>query len=161
MKHICTINTTLPTIEDRIQYTSDSSLSDYDIVILDTELPYLSRIDFTGGGSCVAIEDSRRISKAMIHWCQEIKAAIISGKTVFILLNSHTTDSFAVGSTTPRKDARTYNTTAMNNYDQLLPIALDLRNARGRRFKVIESSFRGLYEAIKDISQYKVLSKIS
>ena len=60
MKNIATINTSLPTVEDYIEYLSEDSLLDFDIIVLDPEFPYFGRIDFSGGGSCVTIEGSRK-----------------------------------------------------------------------------------------------------
>ena len=156
MKNIATVNTELPTIDNFIEYRSEHSLLDYDIVVFDPEFPYFSRIDFSGGGSCISIEGSRLLEKAMQHWSMELEGALRAGKTVFVLLNSHKIDALASGYTTPRKDSRNYNTYSVHNY-AVLPTKLSLRNAKGSRLKVADSDFKGLFEAIKGISEYKVV----
>ncbi|WP_193369323.1 hypothetical protein [Pelagibius marinus] len=156
MKIISTVNFELPSIDNYIEYLSDSSLRDYDIAVFNPEFPYLSRIDFSGGGSCVSIEGGSLLAKAMAHWRNEIRDALQSGKTVFVLMSSSESDSIAVSSTTLRKGYRDYSTQEVNNYDAL-PIRLDLRNAKGRRFKVTQAHYRELHAAIKDIAEYKVI----
>lgn len=156
MKNIGTINFELPDVGDYIDYLSDSSLRDYDIVVVDPTFPYLSRIQFDAGGSCIAIDEGVRLMSAIRHWRGEINDALTAGKTVFCILSSSTDDSVATSSTTPRKGQISYNTQRTNNYS-ILPVGVTLKNATGRRIKVTDIRHRELYQAIKDVVEYKVI----
>ena len=157
MKLICTVNTELPTVEDGyISYTSGESLLDYNIVLFDPAFPDLDRITFSGGGSCFSIEASQVLKDSMSHWSTELIGALKAGKTVFFLLNEYETDSATTGYSTPRKDARTYNTYRISNY-VVLPIGIGVRNSKGRHLVAADSDFKVLHDAIKDVSQYKVI----
>lgn len=156
MKEIVTVNTELPTVDDMIDYFSQDSLLDYDIIVFDPKIPYLERIEFSGGGSCISIESNKRLQSAMKHWSDELANAFKSGKTIYILLNEHQIDSGAVGYDSPRKDTRNYRTTQIDNYS-ILPVNVSLRNAKGRKLLVSDARFSGLYEAIRDIVEYRVV----
>ncbi len=155
MKNIVTVNTELPTIKDYVEYRSGTSLMDYDIVLFDPTLPYETRIDFSGGGSCISIEGTTRLKQSMGHWSREFSGALRAGKTIFILLNEYDEDSGASGYTTV-KGSRTYSTYQINNYD-VLPTSIGLRNAKGKHLKIADTRFKGLYDAIKDIAEYQVV----
>lgn len=92
----------------------------------------------------------------MKHWSRELRDALGAGKTVFVLLNSHETNSLTSGYSEPRKGSRNYSTYMVENYS-VLPTKISLRNAKWRRLKVTDSRFKGLFESIKGISQYKVI----
>jgi hypothetical protein len=156
MKNIGTVNFDLPEVGEYIEYLSDSSLRDYDIIVIDPTFPDLSRIQFGGGGSCVDIEDGTQLTKAITHWKGEIHDALKAGKAIFCILSSSVDDAIAVGYTTPRKGHRTYSTHTANNY-MLLPTAVDLRNAKGRRIKIADAHYRELYQAISGVAEYKVI----
>jgi hypothetical protein len=156
MKEIAVINTELPTVESCIPYISDVSLLDYSIVFMDPELPPLERIYFDGGGSCYSIDAGRALVSAIQHWSNELRMALVSGKTVFVVLNSEEKDSFATGYSTPRKGSRNYTTEALNNY-RVLPVDLELRNAKGRRLKATDSLFKGIHQILGEEFQYKVV----
>jgi len=96
MKNICSINTDLPTLEDILRYYSNASLLDYDIVLFDSELPLVSIIEFSGGGSCIAIECGKTLVDAICHWSAECKRALHDNKTVFVLLNREPTVRFNI-----------------------------------------------------------------
>lgn len=156
MKNIGTINFELPDVGDYIEYLSDSSLRDYDIVVVDPTFPYLSRIRFDAGGSCIAIDEGVRLTSAIKHWRGEINDALKAGKTVFCILASSEDDSIAISSTSPRKGQISYTTQHANNYS-ILPASVTLKNAKGRRIKVGDIRHRELYQAIKDVVEYKVI----
>lgn len=99
MKSIVTINSVVPTIEDHLSYFSGGSLRDYDIAVFCPTWPYLERINFSGGGSCLSIDSTARVVKAMFHWSSEILAALESGKTIFVILDEFSEDSGASSST--------------------------------------------------------------
>lgn len=156
MKSIACINCEIPTIEAVIQYQSKQSLRDYDIVIFDPKFPYLHRIEFSGGGSCVSIESMEAVTAAMAHWRREMHAALEAGKTVFVLLNEYVQDSGATGSTMTSRTNRTYNASPINNYTAI-PAKIVPTNATGRRISVKDGRLRSLYEAISGIASYRVV----
>lgn len=155
MKSIVAINTAIPTAERTFGYLSGASLRDYDIVVFDPEFPDLSRIDFSGGGSCFTVEATDRLIKAISHWSSELDSALKAGKTIFILLNSYIQDQGATGSTS-KGNQRTYNTSVINNY-MSIPVSINLTNSNGEKLIVSDSSFKSLYESIKDICHYRVV----
>lgn len=156
MKSIACINFEIPSIQNSIEYSSDHSLLDYDIVVFDPALPWYDRIDFSAGGSCMSIESTAKFSKASSHWRHELNSALASGKTVFVVLNAYKEDSAATGSTMPSKNSRNYTTTIINNYS-VIPADLRVRNARGKTISVRDSSYKNLYESIKEITEYRVV----
>jgi hypothetical protein len=156
MKSIVCVNTRIPTISDEIEYDSDASLRDYDIIVFDPELPYYSRIDFSGGGSCLSIESTNRFARTSSHWLRELSGALAAGKTIFVILSGHKEDHAATGYTTPSKGSRNYNTTPISNYS-VIPAKFRVRNARGRSVAVKDSAYKGLYEAISEIVEYRVV----
>jgi hypothetical protein len=156
MKSIVCVNTDIPTVENVLSYASDGSLRDYDVVVFDPELPWLSRIDFSGGGSCISIEGTAQLNKWMSHWSGELRVALAAGKTVFVVLSPYKDDQAAIGSTITSKNHRTYQTTGINNYS-VIPGKLRVKNARGRGIVVKDSAYKGLYDAIKEIAEYRVV----
>jgi hypothetical protein len=157
MKSIIAININIPTADEYVNYLSGDSLRDYDIAVFDPELPELERVYFNGGGSCLSVESGTRLAKAMIHWKSEFTSALEAGKTIFVILNAFKEDRFATGSSTTAK-SRTYSTTAVNNY-QAIPAKIELSNANGRKIIVTDGAYRGIYESVKDVIQFKVIVK--
>lgn len=156
MKSIAWVNFEVPSSSEEIDYFSGDSLRDYDIVFFDPGIPDQTRIDFSGGGSCITIEGTKRLNEAMMHWSREINGALAAGKTVFVALNAHKQDRGAIGYSTGVRNTRTYNTTDIDNYS-VLPARQKVRNARGQRILVKDPSFKGLYDAVKDIIEYRVV----
>lgn len=156
MKSVVSVNYTIPTVENSLSYGSDGSLRDYDIVLFDPDLPWQSRVEFSGGGSCISIEGAASLSKSMSHWSRELTGALAAGKTVFVVLSAYKEDQAAVGSTLTSKNHRRYQTTAINNYS-VIPGKLKVRNARGRAISVKDSAYKGLYDTVKEITEYRVI----
>jgi len=138
-----------------MSYFSGGSLRDYDIAVFCPTWPYLERISFSGGGSCLSVESTVRVSKAMLHWNLEILAALKSGKTIFVILDDFVEDSGASGSTAT-KNQRNYTTYPINNY-VAVPGQIKLTNAKGRKFNTTNSAYTGLYDSLSAIAQYKVI----
>lgn len=156
MKAVAWVNINVPGVSEFINYDSDASLRDYDIVVFNPMLPYYDRIYFSGGGGCISIEGAKLFAKAQSHWLRELSDALAAGKTVFIVLSAYTEDQAATGYTTPSRNSRTYQTIIINNY-AAIPGGLQVRNARGRRVTVKDSAFKGLYEAINEIVEYRIV----
>lgn len=156
MKEIGVINTQLPTVESFADYHSGETFADYDIIVFNPELPYESRVEFTGGGSCISIEGTRKLKSSMSHWRKEITDALSAGKTIFFLLGKYKEDQAASSSSMPKKGSVTYNTSNLNNYE-VLPTPITLRNAKGKNFVASDNSFSSLYESLKEVAGYQCL----
>ena len=156
MKSLVCVNTQIPTVEDELDYSSDGSLRDYDIVVFDPTLPLYSRVEFSAGGSCISIEGATQFAKASSHWFGELSDALAAGKTIFVILSPFRTDQAATGSTMTSKSTRNYNTTSINNYS-VIPANLKVRNARGRSITVKDPAYKTLYGIIKEIAEYRVV----
>ena len=155
MKSIVAVNKLIPTAEKFVGYFSGESLSDYDIAIFGPSIPYLDRVHFDGGGSCLTVDSTARLTNAMSHWGSEFKAALNAGKTIFIVMDEYVTDLGATGSTLV-KNSRTYSTFHLNNY-QFIPSKLNVKNAKGQKIVVSNNNYRALYESIKDTVHYRVV----
>lgn len=155
-KSVVAVNCNVPTAERYLDYFSGASLRDYDIAIFNPRLPYQRRIDFDGGGSCLTIESTSAIVKAMAHWSSEFTNALRAGKTVFVILDEFEQDMGASGSTLKNRNQRTYSTFHLNNY-AAIPAKLDLINTKGSKIVPSDSQFQALYEIIKNISEYRVI----
>ncbi len=155
MKSIASINTIIPHIENKLGYFSGESLRDYDIAIFDPYYPPLERIHFDAGGSCLSIDSTITLAKAMSHWSSEFRFALQAGKTIFIIMNNYKEDRGATGSTSA-KGSRSYSTVPLNNY-QALPIDIKATSSKGRKIVTVNSAYKGTYEAVKDIVSYRVI----
>lgn len=156
MKTLVTVNAQLPTVDNCLEYFSGDSFLDYDISLFDPQFPSIERIDFSGGGSCISIDGAENLQKALKHWRTEIYQALAAGKTIFFLLNEFINDSAASGYTTRARNNRTYQTFSLNNYG-VLPISIDIRNAKGKHVLAGDKRFKGLHDVLKDVIQYKVI----
>lgn len=156
MKSIVCVNVEIPTIDHELDYESDGSLLDHDIVVFDPTFPWCSRIEFSGGGSCISIEGAAQLAKSGSHWTRELSGALAAGKTVFVVLSAHVQDQAATGSTTTSRTNRTYQTSVVTNYS-VIPGNPKVRNSRGRSVVVKDSAYKALYDAIKEITEYHVV----
>lgn len=160
MKSIVCVNTEIPTVQNELSYDSGNSLLDYDIVVFDPKLPWYSRIDFTGGGSSLSIEGTSLFTKASSHWTRELSGALAAGKTIFVILSAYEEDRAATSSTMTSKNSRDCQTISINNYS-VIPGNPQVRNARGRSVAVKDSAYKGLYDTIKEIAEYRVVFEAS
>lgn len=158
MKSIVAVNTVIPTIDNHIEYRSDESLIDYDIILFDPNYPtwFLERIRFSGGGSTIDVDTGGRLLTYIKHWKREIQASLTAGKTVFVILDSLVEDSVAVGSRSPRKNERLYSSIPVSNFD-VLPAPLRARNAKGRRCNLRDSRFENIYRCLEEHLEYRVI----
>ena len=155
MKSIVCVNYEIPTLDSQIRYLSNESLRDYDIAIFDPQFPHLSRVEFSAGGSCLAIEATKALNKAVAHWSTELRGALQSGKTVFILLNEFEQELAAIGSSMTRNQ-RTYETMHIDNYSAI-PVKIATRNAKGRKVIVKDGRLRSLYDITAQVTEYRVI----
>jgi|AntRauTorckE6833_2_1112554.scaffolds.fasta_scaffold10405_2 hypothetical protein len=158
MKSIATINTQFPTVEDSLDYHSGASLLDFDITVFNPRFPYLSVQSFSSGGHCISIDSSKRTTASMQHWNRELLAALEAGKTVFVLLSELEDESFATGTSSPRKGQTTYHTTNVNNYSAI-PVDINVRNAKGKKIIAKQQIFKPLLQVLQDIVEYQVVVK--
>lgn len=156
MKSIVTINTEFPSVDGHIDYLSGESLRDYDVAIFDPKLPYFERVNFNGGGSCLTIEATRSLTKAITHWSGEIRNALQAGKTVFFLLNEFEEDLGATGYESKARNQMSYNTVRLNNY-QALPFSISVKNTKGRRISAVDSAYKPLLNTISELTSYRVI----
>lgn len=156
MKQIATVNFSIPTVEDHFTYHSGASLLDFDIVVFGPAFPYLEKTHFTNGGNCVSIDSTKRVYNSISHWNKEIFSAVKRGATVFVILDELQTESFATGSTSPRKNEVTYQTRSGNNY-LVIPGSLTVRNTRGRKISVSNNLFKPLFSLLEEHLEYRVI----
>lgn len=154
MKSIAAINMDFPAAERALGYFSGESLQDFDIAIFDPKLPYLDRIQFDAGGSCLSIEAMRAAQNAIDHWHTEIVGALSAGKTVFVLLNESVDDQGAISSTY-QKSQRNYATSTLRHYSSI-PTPLLVKNAKGTKIVSKHAIAKSLYAVIGDIMEYRV-----
>ncbi|MDP3658680.1 hypothetical protein [Phenylobacterium sp.] len=156
MKTIACINIEIPTIKNELEYNSERSLLDYDIIIFNPTLPWYDRIDFSAGGSCISVEGTAQFRRSTSHWSRELSDALDTGKTIFVVLSDYKKDLVVVSTSMTSKSSRNYQTATIDNYS-LIPGKIQVRNAHGRNVMVKDSAFKGLYDAIKDIAEYRVV----
>ncbi|WOB77836.1 hypothetical protein [Brevundimonas nasdae] len=145
----------MPTIENELSYESGGSLRDHDIILFDPAFPWFPRVEFTGGGSCISIEGAARLAKHSNHWAQELKDALSSGKTVFLIMNQLEEDTAAIGSTVSGKN-RNYQTQSVDNYS-VLPFGLKVRNANGKKIIAKDQNYKPIHHVLSEIIEYKVV----
>lgn len=104
----------------------------------------------------MAIESTAVLAKAISHWQSELRGALQSGKTLFILLNELERDSAATGSTMKTQKQRLYSTIDIENYSAI-PVKIALKNAAGRKFRAQDGRFRSVYDIIAQIAGYRVI----
>lgn len=154
-KMLVGVNIDIPGFE-YVEYTSDRSLRDFDIAIISPKLPHLDRVYFDGGGSCMAIESTEVLSRAIRHWRSEILSALSHGKTIFFVADEPETDQAAIGSEMKTARQRIYKTTHIQNYS-VLPISLDHKAAKGKKIECKGSLLRGISAVLDDHIEYRAL----
>lgn len=155
MKSIVCINQEIPTLES-LDYFSSHSLRDFDIAVFNPKFPYVERVHFSAGGSCISIDGTTRLSKAITHWHSELLGALRSGKTIFVNMEEYKEDQAAVSSEMKSKGQRNYNTTRLDNY-QALPVKLGLQNSKGKKINIHDFGYATLFKAMQDLCEYRVI----
>lgn len=155
MKVIGSVNFGLPGIE-HVDYLDDRSLRDFDIAIFAPRFPYMYRTEFDAGGSCISIEGTGTLVKAMSHWRQEISDALSAGKTIVFVADRYKEDQAAYSSTSKRKGETTYNTQTINNYT-VLPCNLVPRASKGEKFRSAPSLFSALFKTLGEGAEYRTV----
>lgn len=158
MKSIVSVNFSMPDCE-YLDYFDGRSLRDFDIVLFAPSFPYLERTYFNAGGSCISPEAGRRLIGAINHWNQELKQALVSGKTVFIISDSVEEDIYSAGTESKRKNETTHLTRTANSYSAI-PAATSILGPRSTKGRVIKSNvslFKNFVSAAKELLEYRVI----
>lgn len=130
-KTIFTVGFDLPTDRfEKISFTSNTSLSDADIILFKTSL----------GGK--TYEECKKISK---HWFYELKNAYISGKTIFIYM-------------TERKIVKNYRHDITDSFSMLPKTLKAYRNVKGKKVQFTKDGniLRDYWKIAGDISSYEL-----
>jgi hypothetical protein len=86
-KHVISVGFEIPgDVNECVEFTSDNSLLDADIVVFAPNLKDYRVHETYKGKSCLAEHDSGRIQTDSAHWNREIRIALSAGKTVFVVL---------------------------------------------------------------------------
>lgn len=156
MKSIVTVNIEIPGVAEFYDFQSGRSLSDYDIILFDPDLPYYARHSFSDGSSALARVSGQEAITHILHWRQEILGALRDGKTVFFLLREKKSDSYVTGVASATAKNTTYNTANFCNHDSV-PFKFDVKNSKGERFAVRDNRFHPLFETLKKYITYEAM----
>lgn len=165
MKAVFAVGIRLPgSVAKYIQYSSDSSLLDADIIIIRPKLPddpsyYVQSYK---GKPRYGEYASFAVKKQIAHWRRELRSAVDSGKTVFVMLGDK--DEVFIDS-----GERTYSGTGKNarttihvdpccNYD-VLPFELEITPATGQVMTLSDKAaiLRPYWREFGERSIYKVI----
>src|SRR5574337_199110 len=165
MKTVSTEGIELPgNVGEYIPFNSDTSLLDADIIVFRPTISglYGSSGEYYQGKRSYGEHASFELKERIAHWRREIRSAVDSGKTVFILLADK--DEMFVDS-----GQRTYSGTGRNarvtrivkpccNYD-VLPPGIEFTTASGRIMTLSDKAtiLRAYWEAFGQLSVYKVI----
>ena len=165
MKTVFTIGVNLPgNAGEYVRFNSDTSLLDADIIVFQPDISDVydySRESYQGK-RCYEEHASFELKERIAHWSRELRGAVDSGKTVFILLTDK--DEVFVDS-----GQRTYSGTGRNtrtnrlvapccNYD-VLPSEIKITTASGHIMTLSDKAtiLRAYWETFGKLSVYKVL----
>ncbi len=165
-KKIFTINYEIPGHSDlNLEFSSKKSLMDADIVLFSPEIPYYERIT-TGEGqylgkTCYGENGSFELKADRNHWKTELANALMSGKTVFLLLDRRE-DFFLDSGTrsysgTGKNRSKTINVVSGHSYE-FLPIDIGTITSAYGSHIVSEGNplFQPFFEQFKNDLEYRV-----
>ena len=142
-KTIFALNVDLPGEEDeRIDFRSDRSLLDADIVLASPDFSYRFYSSETYNGRPLLGEgDSFRAPRAIKHWRSELKLALENGRTVFFFLSKDQEFYVYTGSKefsgTGRNRVTTNHVRPINTYE-MLPVNIGgVTSRRGKKIKIV------------------------
>lgn len=159
MKTIAGVNIGIPGIKSYVFYDSGRSLSDFDIVVFNPQLPYYNRQEYTDGSSSIDRVSGAKATKSINHWNSEITNALKEGKTVFFLLSERIEDTFVTGIASSTSKSRTYSSSSLSNYG-VVPFPISIINSEGTKIKVADKRFKDLLITLNDYIQYKAYLNI-
>ncbi len=161
-KHISGIAFEIPNNEegDYIHLESNDSLSDFDIVIFspNMESTYFERTTPYEGNTTYNKESSVEIQKQFNYWKKELNNFLLSGKTVFLILEEKCNFYIFTGtksfSGTGKNRETTNHVKLCTNYD-FLPFDFKISNAKGKFINPINPLIANFYNEFKDYIKYE------
>lgn len=165
MKKIAGIGYSMPSgqQDDYVRFDSLGSLSDYDIVIFNSELHKTyynsdSQSPSYHGDTLYNKSSSNSIKKHFEHWKKEINNFLSSGKNVFINLapleNFYVYSGTKDISGTGRNQKITEHVRPKTNYD-FLPTDLKISNSSGKIIVPTNPIVKPYFEGLKDVLKYE------
>lgn len=166
MKKIAGIGFNIPSqiSDDYVSFDSLTSLSDFDIVIFNSEMFHLNyhldtRESSYDGDSMYDSSSSNRIKKHFEHWKNEIDNFLKSGKNVFInlcpLQNFYIYTGKKTYSGTGRNQKTTHLVSPMTNYDYL-PVDVSILNSSGKIVLPTSPLIKPFFNVLKEVIKYEV-----
>ena len=165
MKTVFTVGIELPGhVGEYVRFNSDTSLLDADIVVF---RPDMSDVQDFGGEShqgkrCYGEHSSFELKKRIAHWRRELRNAVDSSKTVFVLLTDKDEVFVDSGQRTHSGTGRNARATRLVepccNYD-VLPSGIDITTASGRIMTLSDKAavLRAYWDAFGELSVYKAI----
>ena len=163
--NIASVGIEIPGLDNKcISIESRKSLSSFDIIIFQPQLPSLyssDYIDFSNGGRAITGDGYQKIKKITEHWFAELSDALKQKKTVIILTTPNEEIKYVTSFNSPRKGEKTYYTGSDYLYNGLLPYHPKIREAKGSEIIVSKNDMsilvKQLYESCKDQTAYEVV----
>ena len=164
MKTVFTVGFEIPGNRDKyVPFDSDTSLLDADVVLF---RPDITDVDYSGepyqGKRCYDEHSSFELKERIAHWRRELRSAVESGKTVFVLLSDKDEVFVDSGQRQYSGTGRNSRTTRLVgpccNYD-VLPYRIEITSASGRVMTLSDKAtiLRTYWEAFGKMSVYKVI----
>jgi hypothetical protein len=143
---------------DTLSFHSNSSLADYDIILLNSDSYYSDNLRTTEEYQGKNIYEQSMID-SLKHWKVEINEAIKSAKLVIIILGEF--EEFCVYTGEYKYTGKLKNNvvTPLNSLGYLAS-SLSPRNSQGKTIKLANNSdtvIKNLYDTIKKYAEYKIL----
>lgn len=164
-KSVFTVGICLPgNVGEHVSFSSNSSLLDADIVLMRLDMSDIHDygMDTYKGKPCYGEHTSFKLQESVEHWKRELRSAVESGKTVFILLKDRYDVFVDSGERTHSGTGRNTRTTRIvkpcSNYD-ILPFRNEFTPASGKVMVLSDKAalLRDYWTAFSDISQYKTI----
>lgn len=165
MKAVFTVGIELPgKVGEYVRFNSDTSLIDADIIVFRPDMSdvYDSSNESYQGKRCYGEHASFDLKERIAHWRLELRSAVDSGKTVFILLTDKDEVFVDSGQRTYSGTGRNARTTRLVepccNYN-VLPSGIEITKASGRVMTLSDKAaiLRTYWEAFGELSVYKVI----
>ncbi len=156
-KNVLTIGYEVPgRSKDYVDFTSNISLMDGDIVLFSTDSPHHYYESFNGLPS---IDDngSTQYKNSTRHWNKELGDFLKAGKTVFLLLEEKESFYLKTG-TREFKGKMTINHVGLHDNYEFLPMSIGtINSAKGKNVEFAgDSDFTDFYKIFKSSLEYEV-----